>query len=272
MSQVLDFYSKVRGFDYKTFEKQERKVGQITDSAGNSFLFDIQQDDIVTYESETTDHVVEDLSYVSDQIINKPVIYTLKGLLGDNLYEAPEITNNQFIERVQGSLGAIEGYLPEYTAGVSQYIQQARNAVNSTINTVDKAIEQGQDIIALGKQIVGDESADEITRKRVAIAKIRKMWRGKELVTLTTEDGDIPDLAIMSLSVTTVAESNDALDIEIKLKQISTTLLNKFTLFDAKKKSKVAQDQTEALKQKGKAQGETKDISLIRQGGNKLFN
>ncbi len=272
MSQVLDFYSKVRGFDYKTFEKQERKIGQITDSAGNSFLFDIPQDDIVTYESETTDHVVEDLSYVSDQIINKPVIYTLKGLLGDNLYEAPEITNNQFIERVQGSLGAIEGYLPQYTAGVSQYIQQARNAVNSAINTVDKAIEQGQDIIALGKQIVGDKSADEITRKRAAIAKIRKMWRGKELVTLTTEDGDIPDLAIMSLSVTAVAESNDALDIEIKLKQISTTLLNKFTFFDAKKKSKVAQDQTEALKQKGKAQGETKDISLLRQGGNKIFN
>lgn len=261
MSQVLDFYTQAR--EYNPFEKRERKIGQITDSAGNSFLFDIPQDDIVTYESETTDHVVEDLSHVSDQIINKPVIYTLKGLLGDNLYEAPEITNNQFIERVQGSLGAIEGYLPQYTAGVSQYIQQARNAVNSAINTVDKAIEQGQDIIALGKQIVGDESADEITRKRVAIAKIRKMWRGKELVTLTTEEGDIDNLAIMSLSVTTVAESNDALDIEIKLKQISTTLLNKFTLADAAKKSKVAQDQTAALAQKGKAQGTQTDASVM---------
>jgi hypothetical protein len=89
------------------------------------------------------------------------------------------------------------------------------------------------------------------------------MWRGKELVTLTTEEGDIDNLAIMSLSVTTVAESNDALDIEIKLKQISTTLLNKFTSFDAKKKSKVAQDQTAALAQKGKAQGTQTDASVM---------
>jgi len=261
VSQVLDYYTEAR--EYNPFEKRERKIGQITDSAGHSFLFNIQQDDIVTYESETTDHVVEDLSYISDQIINKPVIYALKGLLGDNLYEAPAITNNQLLERLQGSLGAIEGYLPQYTAGVSQYIQQARNAVNTVINTIDKAIEQGQDIIALGQQLVGDESADEVTRKRAAISKIRKMWQGKELVTLTTEDGDIDNLAIMKLSVTTVAESNDALDIEIQLKQISTTVLNKFTSADADTKSKVAQDQASGLANKGKAQGTQKEASVL---------
>ncbi len=73
-AELLKQYGTARNYSPFNQNNKGKEVGELS-SATDSFTFDIAREDTTTYESETTDHTVEDLTQITDHIIVKPIIY-----------------------------------------------------------------------------------------------------------------------------------------------------------------------------------------------------
>ncbi len=149
------------------------------------------------------------------------------------------------------------------TVGTTQAINDARNAANTAVKYVDDAIENAESAVAFGKTLKGEDDEIVVPAKEVAVAKLRKMQQSKQLLTLTTVEGDVPNLIILRLNVLGVVNSTDMLDVEVQLKQIKLANNAKFEFANAKERVKVAEDQASADNKKGKAEGTEVEASFL---------
>lgn len=187
-------------------------TSQDTNEGVNGYVFDIIQHEEVNIESDITDHFVEENYSAQDHIAQKPVMFTLKGLVGE-VINNPNVTGVSILENVQ-SLGDIDGLAPELSSQASQVFSK----INSVISSINSYINQANNII----NIFYDKSSVD-TKQGEAFEYFSNLWNSRILCTIQTPYGTLKDMAILRMSSAQRDESNMISDFSIMFKQIRTT-------------------------------------------------
>lgn len=178
----------------------------------NGYVFDIKQNEEVNIESSISDHYVEENYSVQDHIAKKPIIFTLKGLVGE-LVNNPNVTGVSILENVQ-SLGDIDGLAPELSSQAAQVFSK----IDTVISRVNSYINQANNII----DIFYDKSSVD-TKQGEAFEYFSNLWNSRTLCTVETPYGTFKDMAILRLAAAQRDESTMISDFAITFKQIRTT-------------------------------------------------
>lgn len=88
------------------------------------YFFDVLQSDELNAESDITDHYVENNTAVQDHVSLKPLEFTVRGLIGEKVYNRDYLKATGVVETALDSLKPIGSFLPS----VSNYAQVAINA------------------------------------------------------------------------------------------------------------------------------------------------
>lgn len=101
----------------------------------DGFIFDIIDDEDVIAETEITDHYVEDNYAIEDHIALKPVIFTLRGFVGE--ISNSELSASEFT-KAASDIALVSAFLPVFTTQAQQVydkITQQDLSVSNVINT-----------------------------------------------------------------------------------------------------------------------------------------
>jgi prophage DNA circulation protein len=102
----------------------------------DGFIFDIIDNEEVIADSEITDHYVEDNFAIADHIALKPVIFTLRGFVGEITRQNE---NASQINQLLNNIANISAFLPVFADQASQVYKQLTNLNNSAVNVLNLA-------------------------------------------------------------------------------------------------------------------------------------
>mgnify|MGYP007049376023 CR=1 FL=1 len=187
-----------------------------------SLYFNIIQEHSISLQSQITDHYIENNTAVQDQIAKSPLVVTLKGLVGEVVFEAPKSFYDKadsFIEdkfgfSVADKLGPIASLYPP----VSNLNQVARN----TVQYVEASVNRYKQIIGSAVDLfTGDQKE---TKLREVFRKLQVLRANDALLTIITPytENDYP-LANMAIQSITLRQGNEnyVSDLEVTLKQLN---------------------------------------------------
>ena len=226
------------------------------------FEFDIFTQHKAEIRSDITDHFVEDNSPRQDHIALPPKIYTLRGFVGE-LKTEPEAEKNKFQEIGQ-KLTTLNSYLPIVTNSAKQVNNLLTGEKESTAQTVNESVEAGINLFQAYKQLNPPD-----TEQAKAYNFFVALRDGKQLVSVDTPFGFIPDLAIENIIA--VQDNNKyIMDFTVTLKEFRK-VSTEFASFDPKKNKSQgrAENQKAEERDQGQANGEKNSISIIKDKINK---
>lgn len=217
------------------------------------FRFDISDDEEITLENAITDHYTEDNVPVQDNIVNRPVKVTLRGLVGEYVYTPPKSESlwDKAVKKAQNlteKLITVASYLPP----VSDFTQQAFNYVKKDNKTVSDTLEIATDAFKLYRNI--NIPTDRQSR---AFLFFEALWRSRQTFTIQTPYRFYTNMAILSLKTVQSGETRDNTDFEITFKQI-----NRVTSNDLSDKSLQGRLKNMAKDYVNKGIASVKDVSM----------
>lgn len=96
----------------KTSTNAGMAVVEILGSRGIAgFQFNVPESELVKFENDITDHYVDTGTAIQDHIVQKPVVLTLSGLVGDYFYSIHKISD--MVSLVIPTLTLVKEYLPQ---------------------------------------------------------------------------------------------------------------------------------------------------------------
>jgi hypothetical protein len=188
------------------------------------FVFDIPDRDEITLESDITDHYTEDNSFLNDHKVEKPIIIVLSGFVGELVYKPTE--GELKAQEVTNKLSAVSGFLPEFTSGGTQLLNQAAQIVTGAITAVNQVIGRTKNIVS----VLGGETQEE-TLQQKAFNTLEALWRSQDLMTCLTPWRYFENMVIRRISFRQDGDTEEITDITVELKEIRTATI-KITDFD----------------------------------------
>jgi hypothetical protein len=221
------------------------------------FAFDIFEEHKVELQAEITDHFVEDNSTVQDHIAIKPDRVTLRGFVGELIDDTadPKSTAQELAEK----LTIINSYIPVVTNAAKQLNSAVTAGKASTVDGVEQSVGAGVDLFQAYKELNPPD-----TRQAKAYNFIKALFQAKQLVSIDTPFGFMPDMAIENV-VTLQADNKYITDFAVTLKkfrQVTTELVD----FDIKKNQGRASNQKSDTKDQGTANGVQRNSSFAFDG------
>lgn len=114
-------------------------------------VFNVQGEDTAILSADITDHYSEDNKALQDHMAIRPVRITLKGYVGEVIYNLPtDSQSNTPLQQVTQNLTTISAYLPQFSAAAQQIQQTVQNPLES-----DFTLAQGANIYSLVKNAIG---------------------------------------------------------------------------------------------------------------------
>lgn len=213
------------------------------------FIFDITDNDSIQFQSDITDHFIEDNTAINDHIALKPEIIKVTGFTG-------ELTNRvstgiAVFELIVEKLEIISEYLPITTIS----LQNAYSDVKSAYETVNNA-EQG--VENLYNLFLNNDPEDKITNQSKAFSYFYSLWLGREIFTVDTPLKTFTNMAIENMEVIQ-AESNSISEFNITFKKLR---FSKAVVVNNNQGRRI--NQLNELIDKGSQRGEEKNRSLIK--------
>ena len=224
------------------------------------FEFDIFTQHKAEIRSDITDHFVEDNSTRQDHIALPAKMYTLRGFVGE-LKTEPEAEKNQFQE-IGEKLTTLNSYLPIVTNSAKQVNNLLTGEKESTAQTVDESVEAGINLFQAYKQLNPPD-----TEQAKAYNFFVALRDGKQLVSIDTPFGFIPDLAIENIIA--VQDNNKyIMDFTITLKEFRK-VSTEFASFDPKKNKSQgrAENQKAEEREQGQATGLASTLKNLKESG-----
>lgn len=117
------------------------------------FVFDTEAESRAVLEADITDHYSEDNKALQDHIAIKPRRITLKGFVGEVVYNAagtPDTTSS--LQQVTQKLTEISAFLPQYSAAATQIQQTIQSPSDSTLT-----LSRAANIYSLVKNSIGSQ-------------------------------------------------------------------------------------------------------------------
>lgn len=187
----------------KKFEEQEISIGGFT--AG------VRISETISLESDTPDSPLEDGSLANDHIINKPVIISFTGTVGDIDLKATPFFD--FFIKVNQNVGSVSSLLPARTqAQISRLQAQAISAyeISQRFAGLAKAGNQVLDLFSPNSNLpIIDQFFSAINRVRET----------KTLIDIETRFGVYHNMAVISTSLPRVINESLELTYTIRAKE-----------------------------------------------------
>lgn len=217
------------GFFTDAVSASQSFVGGLGTLGINGFVFDIAEECEISLESEITDHYVEDGTAVQDHIALRPERVTLRGYVGEIVYNTGD--DKGFIREAAEKLTTVASYLPV----VSDYANRIYNdiaKINSgddglfSFSTIEKLFDTGGDVYKAYRDInIPQDKQGE------AFIYFEALRNSRKLLTVQTPYRYYTDMAIETVKIIQDAQSRDGSDIEVTLKKIRFAQVTTSTQF-----------------------------------------
>lgn len=225
------------------------RQGYIT-TANNSppgisgFVFSIPSTDQIQFQSQITDHVLQDNFTIQDHIALQPLRVTMTGIICELVWEKSSARDIQYAIQVINRLQSVNILMPR--------LAQKANSAIATYNSVKQQVEQGfktfnsLDALYNGKQ-------PSPSKQQQAYTKLKDMWLGRDLCTVVTPWENFGNMAIESLSLEQAEDTRDQTTISVTFKQIQFAQV---VVSDVQLEGRIKAQKAPAVNQ-GKQQGKT---------------
>lgn len=192
----------------------------------DSILFNYEGEQVVSLESDITDHFVEDNTAIQDQISLKPETVTTSGYIGElNDVTPPLLEALKFVSEKLTTIGA---YQPTLSATALIAYNQAALLYSVAANALNSAV-------SAWKSVVGGESQN---KQQLAFSQFYGYWQNRTLFTVQTPWAIFKDMAIKSLRAIQDDETRMITDFEVTFKKIrfanTITTINRTTSFQGR--------------------------------------
>lgn len=186
------------------------------------FIFDIREDEEVSLESDITDHYTESNNPVQDNIVNRPIKVTLRGVVGEYVYNPPvsQSTWDKAIGKLRNvteKLTIIGSYIPP----MSDFSTQVFNELNVKKLSWDSVWNLGSAAFDLYHNVNVPQS-----RQSSAFLFFESLWQSKQTFSIQTPYRYYPNMAIESIKAVQSNETRDNTEFEITFKQIRLVYTN----------------------------------------------
>lgn len=184
------------------------------------FVFDVQTEEVATLIAEITDHYTEDNKALQDHIALRPKRITLKGYVGELVYNSPNGNSNTPLQTVTQKLTEISAYLPQISAAAvqAQAALTGMNSAGATLQSLAAAIPAGANIYGLVKNAIG--ATGTTARQQSAYQYFAACQSGGVLMGVQTPWEFLTNMAIETIVATQPEDSIFVTDFCITFKQI----------------------------------------------------
>jgi Dit-like phage tail protein len=176
------------------------------------FVFDAEGESTAYLAAEITDHYTEDNRALQDHIAIKPKRVTLKGYVGEVVYNAPG-SGNGILQTAVQKLTEISSYLPSVSAYATQAQELIQNPVSSTLTLSDAS-----NIYGIVKNLIN--STGDQARQQNAYMYFKALMSQGILMGVQTPWEFMSNMAIESVTAIQPEVSKYMTDFAVTLKQI----------------------------------------------------
>ena len=248
-------------------------IAQVTITPENfqgiaGFVFDIIESDTLRLQSSITDHYTEDNQAIQNQVAQKPLQFTIRGLVGES------VINDIGILPEKGSfrdkLTNITAYLPGLTGQTLQALRRI-----DKVREIKKRFDDNENLFSIFKDLL---ISPRETRQAKAFGFFYALWGGTdETVTTLSREAPVPftvdtpwhtftNMMILDLKATQGPDSKEITSFEITFKQLRFAK----TILVQTAEERLAHPQS-VEKDKGKTQGPRSVLFKIFNFGKRLL-
>lgn len=224
------------------------------------FVFDVERDTKIELKANITDHYVEDNSVLQDHSAISPLRLSLNTFVGE-LVNYQNSSEAGGVEKVVQKLTVLSDYIPDM-------ISSAKNIRDDIINndlSIPDLVENANDLWRITKNLNPGAS-----RQQQAYLYFRALFEKKILVSVQTPFEYLPNMMIEGITAVQPEDSQTYSEFSLRLKQIRTAR-TELIEFDKEKYQSRSQQQNQAQKDNGKANGVVVEQSLVTTLGRLIF-
>jgi len=194
----------------------------------SGFVMDILDDEEISLDSDITDHYVEQNYAIQDHIALRPVRFSLKGLVGEQVDTIPNSLASIFTQ-VTG-LSTLGGLTPQFNIQDAQFYAK----VNDVVQLGTNVLKQVKNVFQLF-----DQSSTTTNKQQTVYQFFYNMWKTRQLCSVETPFAVFENMAIESVRAYQSGDTNLISEFVVTFKQIQTTST---TVFSGNTSSIVAQN------------------------------
>lgn len=192
-------------------------------------LFHYEGENVVTLESDVTDHYIEDNTAIQDQCTLKPELITVHGFIGELNNVTPKAL--EFLKKAADKLNVISAYTPALSTSAILAYNEANFAYQVGSSVIDSAVSAWSSINGKQKDpnafigatgITNEATLDSQSKQQVAFQQFYGYWRNRTLFNVQTPWAVFQNMIIRSLRAIQDAETRMITDFEINFKMIRT--------------------------------------------------
>ncbi len=182
------------------------------------FVFDIIGDENAMFDSDITDHYVEENYAIQDHIALRPAKFTLSGYVGE-LTDIFQMVFLNILTTIQ-SLGGIADYTPKFAAQATQVY----NAIAGIASQVGTVLNQASNLY---QTITGRNTLN--SKQQVAYDYFVQLYMNRTLCTVETPWAVWPKMAIESIRILQRDGNKFVSEFSITFKQIRIVSTQSYT-------------------------------------------
>ena len=184
------------------------------------YVFDVQTEEKATLAADITDHYTEDNIAVQDHIAIKPKRVTLRGYVGELVYNGSNNNNNGVLQQVTQKLTILAGYLPQVSAATEQ-AQAAISAIDGAGGTAASfaaAVPAAANIYGLVQDAIGTTGL--LQRQQAAYQYFAACQYTKTLMGIQTPWEFLTNMAVEMIDAIQSEDSIFITDFAVTFKQM----------------------------------------------------
>ncbi len=196
-----------------------------------SLLFHYEGEQTVTFESDITDHYIEDNTAIQDQISLKPVIITTHGFIGELNNVPPKALS--FLRTAAGKLTVVSAYAPVLSSTALLAYNEAFFAYQNAASLANSAVSAWSSLTGSGgENVIGSNGlgnsfnaqTGKVTggqnQQQTYFQQFFGYWQQRYLFTVQTPWAIFQNMAIQRLRAIQSEETKVITDFEVSFKMI----------------------------------------------------
>ncbi len=195
-----------------------RPLGMPNLNGVSGMVMDILEDEEILIDSDITDHYVEQNYAIQDHIALKPIRFSLKGYVGEQVDVLPNALASIFTQ-VTG-LVTLGGLAPQFNLQDSQFYAKVNDVAQKGINV----IKQARNIFQLFNQ-----SSTTTNKQQTIYQYFFNMWKTRQLCSVETPYAIFENMAIESIRALQAGDTNMISEFVVTFKQIRTVATTTFS-------------------------------------------
>lgn len=187
--------------------------GNQTQQQPPALLFHYEGEQTLSFESDITDHFIEDNTSIADQIALRPEIITTHGFIGELNNAPPQQLSSleaAIFQQIPSKLSTLSAYTPALSTSALLAYNQAFQAYQIVQNAANAAISSWGSVFGEGYQ----------NNQQTYFKQFYDYWQKKTLFTVQTPWGIFKDCAIKSVRAIQSEDTKTITDFEVQFKKL----------------------------------------------------